>query len=480
LWVVDALASVRALSEVGTEEAPVSIDAFPPGFVWGLATSAFQIEGATAIDGRGPSIWDDFTDRPGAILGADRGDVACDHYHRMAADVALMARLGAKAYRFSVSWSRVLPDGGSQVNEAGLDFYRRLVDECRANDIEPYPTLYHWDLPSALEDQGGWRRRDVADRFAHYALVMHDALGDRVANWATINEPWCVAWLGHLAGVHAPGERDLASAVAASHHVLLAHGRASTVLRRRGARTAIVLNLSPVPGGPGISDDQTRRIDGLFNRWFADAVLTGRYPADVVDDLTKALEAEHAGLPVDLFDHADLAEISGPIDWMGVNYYHDHVIEADDAGTGGRAFPGTGSWRLRYPNGRRTHSGWPITPPGLTDLLVGLDRRYPNLPPVFITENGAAFEDVVGDGRCHDVERVRFLEEHLRATSQAIAAGVDVRGYFGWSFLDNFEWAEGYDKRFGLVHVDFDTLVRTPKDSAYRFAEIARANAVKL
>ncbi|HLV59376.1 MAG TPA: GH1 family beta-glucosidase [Natronosporangium sp.] len=454
--------------------------AFPAGFRWGAATAAYQIEGAVDEDGRGPSIWDTFCRVPGAVAGGDTGDVACDHYHRFREDVKLMADLGLSAYRFSVAWPRVQPDG-RRVNQAGLDFYRRLVDELRDHGIEPWATLYHWDLPQALEDAGGWPVRDTAGRFADYATAVHRALGDRVDRWITVNEPWCAAFLGYGSGVHAPGRRDPVAAVRAAHHLLLGHGLATRALRAAApdAEVGTTLNLYAVsPAGPGEADaDAARRIDGLMNRFFLDPLLRGRYPTDVVADL--------AG--VTGFDHVrdgDLAVIATPTTFLAVNYYSRHVVAAPPDGARpdrpGTPSPWPGSEGVRFV-GRglpTTAMGWEIDPGGLTETLLRLHREYPPLP-LYVTENGAAFEDVVGPGGVvEDPDRIRFLAAHLRAGHEAIAAGVPLRGYFVWSLLDNFEWAHGYRARFGLVRVDYPTQRRIPKASARWYAQVIRDNGL--
>jgi beta-glucosidase len=450
----------------------------PAGFVWGTATAAYQIEGASTVDGRGPSVWDTFSHTPGRIRGGGTGDVAVDHYHRWREDVGLMAELGLSAYRFSVSWSRVQPSGRGPVNPVGLDFYQRLVDALLERGIEPWLTLYHWDLPQPLEDAGGWPSRDTALRFADYAAVVHEALGDRVPLWTTLNEPWCSAFLGYGSGEHAPGRQEPAAAVRAGHHLLLGHGLATAALRSAGARVALSLNLYPVePAGPADAD-AARRIDGLQNRIFLDPVLRGAYPADVVADLAGVTDF---GFVAD----GDLALVGQPLDAMGVNYYSRHVVRA-----GGRTpTPGPAGTPLAspYPSAEtisfepggpeRTAMDWEVHAVGLTGVLTRLAREYAP-PPMYVTENGAAFRDTVtADGRVHDPERTAYLAGHLDACRDAVAAGVDVRGYFVWSLLDNFEWAWGYDMRFGLVHVDFASQRRLLKDSALWYAESARRNA---
>jgi beta-glucosidase len=448
---------------------------FPDGFAWGAATSAYQIEGAVGADGRGPSIWDTLCRVPGAIRDGDSGEVAADHYHRYRDDVALMAALGLGAYRFSVAWPRIQPTGSGPVNEAGLDFYRRLVDELLAAGIEPFPTLYHWDLPQALEDAGGWPERDTALRFADYARLVFEALHDRVRHWATLNEPWCSALLGYASGEHAPGKQDPRLATRAMHHLLLGHGLAVQGMRGidRDARQGIVLNLAPVRAartdGSGTLAEGMRRLDAIRNRAWTEPLLGGSYPDDVLRDL----EA-FGGLPV---AEDDLPVIAEPLDWLGVNYYHDLFLEEAPGGRIGH-LPGAAGVREAAPGTEHTDMGWPITPDGLRALLVDLVTTYPDLPPLHVTENGAAFDDPPEADGIHDTRRIRYLDAHLRAVHAAILGGVDVRGYFAWSLLDNFEWSHGYAMRFGLVHVDYATQGRTPRDSALWYREVARRNGL--
>ncbi len=440
---------------------------FPPGFRWGVATASYQIEGAVAEDGRGPSIWDTFCATPGKVADGDTGDVACDHYHRWEDDLDLMQRLGVQAYRFSVAWPRVIPDGTGAVNARGLDFYDRLVDGLLARGIEPYATLYHWDLPQPLQDAGGWPWRGIVEPFVAYADAVTRRLGDRVRGYATLNEPWCSAHLGYGFGEHAPGLRDLAQALQASHHLLLAHGAALPAMRANApaARHGIVLNLYPTfPASDAPADAAAaRRFDGFFNRWYLDPLLRGRYP----DDMWAAYGADAPAV-----EDGDLEVIARPLDFLGVNYYSRSIVAAD---------PGPQGLSMAPPpaDAERTEMGWEVYPQGLTELLVRLDRDY-DLPPVFITENGAAYPDAPGaDGRVDDADRVRYLERHVAALADALGQGVDVRGYFAWSLMDNFEWSHGYAKRFGLVHVDYATQARTPKRSARWYADfIARQPAV--
>lgn len=446
--------------------------------MWGAATAAYQIEGAAREGGRGRSVWDDFSHTEGKVANGHTGDVACDHYHRMDDDVALMAELGLRTYRFSISWSRVMPDGRGKVNPEGLDFYHRLVERLLEHDIVPCPTLFHWDLPSSLEEIGGFRNRDTCSWFSDYAALMAQEIGDRAAMWSTFNEPWCYAYLGHAAGVHAPGLRDPKAAVTVAHHQLLAHGMAVQAMRaeRDGLQLGIVINPSPVrgEGSPPASAEQMRRVDAMHNRWWFDSVLTGTYPTDLVDD-DEFATLMHAVQP------GDLEQVSQPLDWIGINYYFDILLRGvrpDDSHRSLSQYPtvvGTVDADVRAVH---TDMGWPITPEGFTELLVRLRDDYPNLPPVYITENGCAYDDPVVDGRVADTRRIDYLDLHLRAVRDAIDDGVDVRGYYQWSLLDNFEWALGYDKRFGLIHVDFETLDRTWRDSAYWYRDVIAANGV--
>jgi beta-glucosidase len=462
---------------------------FPDGFVWGSATAAYQIEGAAAEDGRAPSIWDTFCNTPGKVLNGDNGDVACDHYHRLDDDLDLMSTLRLAAYRFSVSWPRVLPDGSGQVNQAGLGFYERLVDGLLARGITPLLTLYHWDLPQRLEDAGGWLSRDTVDRFVEYAAVIGEALGDRVSAITTFNEPFCSAFLGYGSGEHAPGITDNASSLAAAHHLNLAHGRAVQALRAAVPETcqlSITLNLAQVePATDSVADQSAAaHVDAIANRVFLEPILRGAYPDRLIAD-TRHI-TDWAFVRGD-----DLVDISAPIDLLGVNYYSSTKVAAAtahdvvDHGRGHHMsseamWPGTDlAYSVPQP-GPSTDMGWPIDPDGLTRLLTGLHRDYPGMPLV-ITENGAAYPDrIAADGSIHDIDRVAYLREHLVAIRRALDAGVDVRGYYVWSLLDNFEWAWGYSKRFGIVYVDYETLERVPKDSALWFRDVIENNAVDL
>jgi beta-glucosidase len=427
---------------------------FPAGFAWGAATAAYQIEGAVAEDGRGPSVWDTFSHRAGAVRHGDTGDVAADHYHRWPEDIELMSALGIAAYRFSIAWPRVQPGGQGPANERGLDFYDRLTDALLAGGITPIPTLFHWDLPQPLEDEGGWLSRDTAYRFADYAQFAAERLADRIPLWITLNEPFVVMSMGYGLGTHAPGRTLLLGALPAAHHQLLGHGLATAALRSAGARqVAITNNYAPAwPASDSPADvAAAAAYDTLQNRLFTDPVLLGAYPD---------LSAFGLGADPDYVRAGDLGLISGPIDVLGVNYYAPARLSALPDGP----LP---FQREPIPGYPVTAFGWPIVPAGLRDLLLLLRERYgPALPPVYITENGCSTDDVVApDGAVDDQPRIRYLDGHLRALHEAITAGVDVRGYLTWSLIDNFEWAEGYSQRFGIVHVNFATQQRTPKAS---------------
>jgi len=460
---------------------------FPPGFTWGSATAAYQIEGAVTADGRLPSIWDVFCRMPGRIMNGDTGEQACDHYHRLESDLDLMAELGLPSYRFSVSWPRVIPSGSGPVNQAGLDFYRRLVDGLLQRGIVPLLTLYHWDLPQALQNQGGWTSRGTVDRFVDFAVAVGQALGDRVPGIGTLNEPFCSAFLGYAAGVHAPGLTDRHAALAAAHHLNLAHGRAVSALRPiTKAALSITLNLHQLyPASASPADlAATGHVDRIANRIFLDPILRGSYPSEL---LAETSHLSDWGFLAD----GDLAEISVPIDSLGVNFYNPSTIAArppdqlagswqndPDRTDGPTEWPGTDLAVAVPMAGPRTDMGWPIRPDSLTDLLLRLHRDFPGLP-LYITENGAAFDDRPdADGQIRDGQRIDYLRAHLAAVHAAIAAGADVRGYYLWSLLDNFEWAYGYGKRFGIVYVDYPTQRRIPKASARWYADVMRHNAI--
>jgi len=454
---------------------------------FGVATASYQVEGATTADGRGPSIWDTFSAVSGAIADGRDGSTACGSYDRLDDDLALIAGLGVDVYRFSIAWPRVQPDGSGRVESRGLDYYDRLVDGLRERGVRPLPTLYHWDLPQPLEDAGGWPVRDTAERFADYAAVVAERLGDRVETWATLNEPWCSAFLGYAAGVHAPGRREPAAAYAAAHHLLLGHALAAGRVRDAGGDTevGIVLNLMPVwPESAGATAG-AQAVDAIQNRLWLDPLLDGRYPDDLL--------AMAPGLTADsLVRDGDLALVAGSTDWLGVNYYTPIRVataatgpndDSDASGLSPDGYPGAPPLRL-VPREPRTAMGWEIEPRGLEELLVGLSHRAPGLP-LMVTENGAAFDDDDDDddsrredGSVDDQDRVDYLREHIAAVQRARAAGADVQAYLAWTLLDNFEWAEGYRKKFGLVEVEPETLRRVPKASYDWFAKTVHAGGL--
>ena len=435
---------------------------FPPDFTWGVATAAYQIEGAVHEDGRGDSVWDTFCRQPGAIRDGQTGDIAADHYHRWPADVALMSELGIGTYRFSIAWPRIQPDGSGAINAAGLDFYDRLTDALLAAGITPMPTLFHWDLPQPLEDAGGWMARDTAERFADYAAVVADRLADRIPMWITLNEPFVVTAFGYALGIHAPGKALMLDALATAHHQLLGHGLATAALRAAGvSQVAITNNYSPAwPATDGAADvAAAAAYDTLHNRVFTDPLLLGRYP-----DLS-AFGVGAAGLAC--IRDGDLEIISAPVDALGVNYYNPTRLSAlPDSPLPFQLEPIPG-----YP---LTNFGWPVIPAGLTELLTTLKDRYADqLPPVYITENGCSVADEPDlNGVIDDQPRISYLDSHIRAVADAMTSGVDVRGYLVWSLMDNFEWGEGYHQRFGLVHVDFESQLRTPKASFGWFRDL--------
>jgi beta-glucosidase len=440
---------------------------FPQGFLWGAATSAYQIEGAPLEDGAGPSIWHRFSHTAGRVANNETGDVACDHYHRYAEDVALMRDLGMKAYRFSISWSRILPRGTGKINEGGVDFYRRLVDTLLENDIQPLATLYHWDLPAALDDRGGWLSRDVAGWFAEYAQVMFNALDDRVTMWSTLNEPWVVSDGGYLNGTLAPGHRNRFEAPIVSHNLLRAHAAALQAYRAVGKnQIGIVVNLEPKYTASGSPEDEaaTRRGDAYMNRQYLDPLFFGEYPPEMEEMFGDAWPH---------FPDSDFALMRQPVDFIGVNYYTRGLMQADST------IPIERGVRVRNPRATYTDVGWEVFPQGLTDILLWVTERY-GKPPIYITENGAAFYDppTANDGRVEDPLRSDYLNRHLHAVLDAIEQGADVRGYMVWSLLDNYEWSFGYSKRFGIVHVDYATLARTPKASAHFYSSVIRDNGL--
>ncbi|WP_375386530.1 GH1 family beta-glucosidase [uncultured Microbacterium sp.] len=458
---------------------------FPQGFVFGSATASYQIEGAVDEDGRGPSIWDTYSHTPGKVMGGDTGDVADDHYHRLEADLDLMASLNLDAYRFSLSWSRILPSGRGAVNPAGLDFYGRLIDGLIARRIKPVATLYHWDLPQALEDEGGWRVRSTAEAFADYARIVGEAFGDRVSTWGTLNEPWCSAYLGYGSGAHAPGITDPEAALRAVHNLNLAHGLATRVLREvvtNDPEISITLNLHVIRGEGPSGAEAVRQIDALANRAFTGPLLRGEYPADLIEDTKDITDWSFV-------QDGDLRVIHQPIDVLGVNYYSTMLVRVWDGtgaqqtadghmNAGGSTWPGASRIEFLPQAGPYTEMGWNIEPAGLEELLLSLRDEFPG-QTVMVTENGAAFEDTVVDGQIHDDARIDYIHRHVVAIHRALQQGVDIRGYFVWSLLDNFEWSYGYSKRFGIVHVDYDTLERTPKASARWFADLASSKTIR-
>jgi beta-glucosidase len=450
---------------------------FPQGFLWGAATSAYQIEGSTAVDGRTESIWDRFCSVPGNVQDGSSGERACDHYQRFREDVALMRDLGLGAYRFSISWNRVLPQGRGAVNEKGLEFYDRLVDALLEAGIQPFATLFHWDLPQTLQEQGGWVARSSVDAFAEYARAVGLRLGDRVRNWITHNEPWCVTVLGNQQGKHAPGVRDWHAALATSHHLLLSHGAAVRALRSidHSFQVGIALNLVPaIPASPSEADrDATRHFDGSFNRWFLDPIHGRGYPEDILRDYET-----DGSLPPNwhsLVREGDLATIAETTDFLGINYYRREVVRSKTMS------PDLNAPRTVHlpPDDQLTTMGWEIYPEGMYDIL---HRVHVDYAPrcIYVTENGASFNDLpTTEGTVSDVNRINFLREHLWAAQRAIVAGVPLRGYFLWSLMDNFEWERGYDPRFGMVRVDYSTQERTLKQSALWYREVIRANSVE-
>jgi beta-glucosidase len=460
---------------------------FPEGFLWGVATSAYQVEGVGSPDARGNSIWDVFS-AEGRVYHGDTATVACDHHRLVDVDLGLMAELGVGAYRFSVSWTRVQPDGKGPPNQAGLDFYRRLVDGLRERGIVPILTAYHWDLPQQLEEEGGWVARDTADRFVEYTRILARGLGDGVDMWITLNEPWCSSFVGYGTTQHAPGRADLGAAAAAGHHLLLAHGLATQTLRAElGPRVRVGISLNLASISPA-SDDQAdvhaaRRADGNLNRFFLDPLFRGAYPTDVVADC----RSWKPGL--DVVADGDLDHISTPMDFLGVNYYAPRIVAAASSqkvpsgllrapNQRDKLAEALGTVDLVHEDGARTAMGWEIEPSGLSDVLERVSREYGPVP-LYITENGAAFSDyTTPEGRVVDPERVRYLDGHIRAARDSVAGGVDLRGYFVWSLLDNFEWSHGYSKRFGLVYVDYPTATRVPKDSFEWYRNVVAANGL--
>jgi beta-glucosidase len=447
---------------------------FPDNFQWGVATSSYQIEGAWDKDGKGESIWDRFSHTPGQIKDASNGDVACDHYHLWPEDIALMKSLNIKVYRFSIAWPRILPEGRGRVNQAGLDFYGRLVDGLLEAGITPFVTLYHWELPQALQDKGGWPVRETAEAFVEYADIVSRVLGDRVTNWITHNEPWCTCFLGYMVGIHAPGIQDWNSAIKASHHVLLSHGLAVPVIRQNvpDAEVGITLNFEEfVPASASAADYHAARIrQGNYNRWFLDPVYGRHYPADLV------AEYEANGyLPngMDFVKEGDMEVIAAKTDFLGVNYYTRSVVRDENAAGN---LPQT---EFKAPDPELTEMGWEVYPDGLYRLLNQFHFSY-RVPKIYITENGCSYLDRPDEnGRINDQRRITYLRDHLDAIARAISNGVPVSGYMQWSLLDNFEWAYGYLQRFGIVYVDYETQQRYPKDSAFWYRDVIARNGLE-
>jgi beta-glucosidase len=450
---------------------------FPQDFKWGVATSSYQIEGATNVDGRGESIWDRFCATEGKVANGENGDIACDHYNLFAEDVALMKTLGVSTYRFSLAWPRLFPNGDKQREQRGFDFYNRLIDELIANDITPVITLYHWDLPQMLEDKGGWANREIVYDFAFYAGEAVQAFSDRVKEWITINEPWCVSWLGYMSGVHAPGVKNLDSALASAHHTALAHAEATRVMKAidPGIKTGLALNMTTYR----IEDESDPELaelgdlmDAQLNRWWIDAFLNGRYP--------KSIAEFHKERLAKIVKPGDLEKLKVQTDYLAVNYYSDSFIglprESDGPMSDGGLFPFPHRINGTPPE-PHTDMGWAITPVGLEDLLVRIATDWPEIAEIVISENGAAYDDEPNAaGDVEDHRRIDYLVSHIEAASRAIDRGAPLTGYYAWSLMDNFEWAEGYSKRFGIIHVDFTTLKRTIKNSGKTYAAIIAAN----
>jgi beta-glucosidase len=453
---------------------------FPNDFLWGTATAAYQIEGAVEEDGRGRSIWDTFSHTPGKVLHGDTGDIACDHYHRLDEDLDLLAKLGAKAYRFSVAWPRIQPNGSGAKNQKGIDFYRRLVDGLRQRDIEPMLTLYHWDLPQALEDNGGWTVRETSERFADYAGIVYEALSNDVKYWITLNEPWVAAWMGHGYGAHAPGYADPAKALSATHHLLLGHGLALQNMRSAAGladenQLGVTLVLQPArPSRDREADvEAVRRVDGQANRLYLDPLFHSEYPEDLLSYYRER------GVELPPVQQGDMDVISSDLNFLGVNYYFRHAVrDAPDQELSEVPFSDLNARVIIPHDAETTAMGWTVEPEGLTEILVRVKEEYADLP-IYITENGRAVDDYADpEGDINDEERVSYLDRHFRAAHQAIEQGVDLAGYFVWSLLDNFEWAEGYSKRFGIVHVDYPTQRRTPKKSYEWYRGVIERNGL--
>ena len=455
---------------------------FPEDFLWGTATASYQIEGASNVDGRGVSIWDTFSKTPGKVVNGDTGDVACDHYNRFEEDIEIMKDLGVKAYRFSIAWPRLFPAGDTVREERGFDFYNRLINALLAADIEPMVTLYHWDLPQTLEDIGGWANRSVVDAFEIYAKACAEAFGDRVTNWITLNEPWCVSWLGYSIGVHAPGKKDFSLAIAAAHHTALAHAAGTRAIKsiRPHAQVGLTLNMT----NNNIENPEDSEVlafaqlsDENLNRWWIDAFSTGHYPQNLLDT--------YGDLQRGVIKAGDEALLKVDVDFLGINYYADGFVRSAKAEDKPYIEGGFMPFPQRVDTSAPAHlatsltaMGWVVTPEGLGNLVTRVHNTWPHIPYLVITENGSSYEDVMVDGEVNDIERTSYLTRHLESLQKAVSSGVPVKGYFAWSLLDNFEWAEGYAKRFGIVHVDYQTLKRTLKASGKKYREIVSGNAV--
>jgi beta-glucosidase len=451
---------------------------FPENFLWGTATAAYQVEGAVDEGGRGTSIWDTFSHTPGKVHHDDTGDIACDQDHRLDEDLNLMSELGMQAYRFSVAWPRIQPEGSGPTNQQGIDYYRRLVEGLRQRSIEPMLTLYHWDLPQALEDRGGWTKRETSERFAEYASVVYEALSDEVGSWITLNEPWVSAWMGYGLGVHAPGHKDSNKALAATHHLLLGHGLAMERMRSSGDNNQLGVTFNLHPGHPSRNTQADReaacRVDGQANRLYLDPLFRGEYPEDVFSYYGER------GADLSFVRDGDLQKISVPIDFLGINYYFRNTVRDAPVEEGrGVPFADLGARPVVPHAAEKTAMGWPVEPDGLTEMLVRIKDEYADVP-IYVTENGRAVNDYIDpEGGVDDEERIAYLDSHFRAAHEAIERGVNLRGYMVWSLLDNFEWAEGYSKRFGIVFVEYGTQRRVPKSSARWYSEVIKRNGLE-
>ena len=445
----------------------LSTNYFPDKFTWGTATSSYQIEGAWQEDGKGESIWDRFCHTPGKVFNGDTGDIACDHYHRWSDDINLMKDIGVNAYRFSISWPRIFPSGYGAINQAGIDFYSQLVDGLLYNGIKPFVTLYHWDLPQKLQDQGGWPSRKIVDHFAAYADIVSRTLGDRVKDWITLNEPWVSAFVGYLDGRHAPGHTDLGEALTAAHHLLLSHAKAVPVIKQNSPDSNVGITVNLTPSEPASLSNADRKAsnwsDGYINRWFLDALVGRGYPQDIVNGFSVSM---------DFIESGDMELISEPVDFIGVNYYTRNIARADNLAEDENEKP------IVSRGSQITEMDWEVYPPGLYNILGRLHFDY-RFPAIYITENGAAFPDfITADGEVDDQDRLSYIKRHLDMVLKAVEIGVPVKGYFVWSMMDNFEWAHGYSKRFGIVYVDYKTQKRIIKSSGKWYQKFIRENSV--